>query len=369
MVTDTAYRRTLKRVDWYLVLTTLLLTIAGIAAIYSAVQSENVAVFQKHLVWVAMGMVGAIACALVPPRFWVTHWRTLYLLAVAMLVVVLFAGVHIGGAQRWMNIGPVQFQPSELAKLLLILSLARLLAYRSSQSGPVATFWLSLLHIAVPAALVFKQPDLGTALVFVGIWFGMCFIAGLPLKMLALWLAAVAALFGIAWEHGIIRDYQKDRVVAFLDPSEDPQGAGYQVIQARLAVGSGQLTGRGYLQGRQKEGAWIPVQETDFIFTVVAEEGGFVGSGILLGAYGLLMYRLWRAMVAARSVLYRLIVAGVLSMWAYHVIVNVAMVIGLFPVVGVPLPLVSYGGTSTLVAFCSLGLVAGIRGREEEIVF
>ncbi|MEP0766525.1 MAG: rod shape-determining protein RodA [Fimbriimonadia bacterium] len=369
MVTDTSYRRMLKRVDWYLVLTTILLTIAGITAVYSAVLAEGSTVFKKHLLWVAIGMMGAVVFALVPPRFWVTHWRKLYVLAIAMLAVVLFAGVHIGGAQRWMEIGPLQFQPSELAKLLLIITLARLLAYRSSHSGALATFWLSLLHIAVPAALVFKQPDLGTALVFVGIWFGMCFIAGLPLKMLGLWLAAVAALFGIAWEQGIIRDYQKDRVVAFLDPTADPRGAGYQVLQARLAVGSGQLAGKGYLQGRQKEGAWIPVQETDFIFTVVGEEGGFMGSAILLGAYGLLMYRLWRAMIAASPALYRLIVAGVLSMWAYHVIVNVAMVIGLFPVVGVPLPLVSYGGTSTLVAFCSLGLVAGIRGREEEIVF
>ncbi|GMV37949.1 MAG: rod shape-determining protein RodA [Fimbriimonadales bacterium] len=369
MVTDASYRRTLKRVDWYLVVTALLLTIAGIAAVYSSVQANGSAVFRKHLLWVAIGMSGAVVFALVPPRFWVTHWRKLYVLAIAMLAVVLIAGVNVGGAQRWIELGPVQFQPSELAKLLLIITLGRLLAYHTSHSGPLATFWLSLLHIAVPAALVFKQPDLGTALVFIGIWFGMCFVGGIPLKMLGLWVAAVVALFGIAWEQGIIRDYQKDRVVAFLDPSADPRGAGYQVTQARLAVGSGQLTGKGYLQGRQKEGAWIPVQETDFIFTVVAEEGGFVGSTILLGAYGMLMYRLWRAMVSARPVLYRLIVAGVLSMWAYHVIVNVAMVIGLFPVVGVPLPLVSYGGTSTVVAFCSLGLVAGIKGREEEIVF
>jgi rod shape determining protein RodA len=362
-------RRAVKRVDWYVVGSAVLLCAIGLLAQASVAETGSAVNFRKHLAWLALGCGGALLFAFVPPEFWLNRARLLYLLNLALLAAVYFVGSQGGGARRWISAGPFQFQPSEAAKLLLIITLAALLARGGEDARSPTRFLVSFVHMAIPAALVFAQPDLGTALVLVGIWFGMCIVAGVAWRHLMLWAVAALLLSVGAWETGVIKDYQKERVTAFLSPNADPQGAGYQVLQARLAVGTGKTLGKGFAQGLQKEGGYVPAQHTDFIFTVVAEEGGFFGGVVTISAFGFLLYRVWRVMVGCRPPPYRLLAVGVFALWSYHVVVNLAMVLGLFPVVGVPLPLISYGGSSTLVALSSLGLIMGIRAREEKIVF
>lgn len=369
MVASVPYRRTAKRVDWYLILAALIVCACGVLALYSVAETGTTANFKKHLMWLVAGGVGAAIFAFVNPEFWIRRSLWLYLFNLAMLAAVLVAGQDAGGAQRWIDIGPFQFQPSELSKLLLIISLAALLTKRLESASTTKTFLLSFIHVAVPAAMVFKQPDLGTALVLIGIWIGMVLVAGATLRHVVTWVVVVSVLFVFAWEAGVIKDYQKSRVVAFLDPAADPQGAGYQVSQGRMAIGSGGLLGKGFGHGIQKEGRWIPAQHTDFVYTVIAEEGGFVGSSMLVLIFAFLLYRIWRVLADTANPTYRLLAVGVFCLWSYHIVVNLAMVLGLFPVVGVPLPLISYGGTATIVTLSSLGLILGIRAREEKIVF
>lgn len=364
-------RRTWKRIDWYIVCAALVLCAGGAAALFSVTEVGPDTDFRKHIVWLCLGWMGALAFALTHPEFWVKRSRLLYVLNLGLLLLVMHphAGQEVGGAQRWISVGSFKFQPSEFSKLLLIVTLANLLARRRGELDKPSSFLISFAHVAVPAAMVFLQPDLGTALVIIGIWVGCAVVAGLPWKYLALWGAAVTMLGAVGWETGVIHDYQKKRVTSFLDPTADPQKTGYQVLQARMAIGSGGATGLGFLQGRQKEGRWIPAQHTDFIYTVIAEEGGFAGSLILLGVYAFLLYRIWLVIAGTKLEVYRFLATGVFCLWSYHVVVNLSMVLGLFPVVGVPLPLVSYGGTATIVGLSSLGLVLGIRAREEKIVF
>lgn len=365
------YRRTVKRIDWYIIVAALLLSIAGATALFSVTEVGPDTDFRKHIVWLCAGYIGAILFALVNPEFWLKRSTWLYVICVALLLLVRhsFTGSEVGGAQRWIALGSFRFQPSEFAKLILIITLAHFFAKRSQSEAKLGAFLLSLLHVGVPFVLVFLQPDLGTALVLIGIWFGMSIVAGISWRYLFAWLVVVVILGVGAWETGVFHDYQKKRVVAFLDPSADPQKTGYQVLQARMAIGSGGTSGQGFLQGRQKEGRWIPAQHTDFIYTVIAEEGGFIGSLLLLCVYGFLLYRIWLVIIRSHLEVFRLLATGVFCLWSYHIVVNLAMVLGLFPVVGVPLPLVSYGGTATIVALCSLGLILGIRAREEKIVF
>jgi len=363
-----AERLRLRQVDLPLLLTTLLLIGVGLATLYSATYQWSPAVFRKQLILLAVGVVGAIVLAAIPPRVWLRFYKPLYALNVLMLLGVLVFGAERKGAQRWLELpGGFQLQPSEFAKLLLILTLAAWLARQGDAIRTPKGFLLSALHMAVPALLVFKQPDLGTSLVFAAVWFAMVYLAGARARWL--WLTVVAGALGFAglWHFDILRDYQKARLVSFLDPEADPKQSGYHILQARIAVGSGQLTGKGYLHGTQKNLRYIPEQHTDFIFVVLAEELGFVGSVGLLGLFGAFLYAVWRIMVNTRNEYHRLLAGGILTLFTFHLLTNVGMTIGLFPVVGIPLPFISYGGTMLITALAAVGLLLAIRLHESPV--
>jgi len=358
----------LRQVDLPLLLTTLLLMGAGLAALYSATYQWSPAVFRKQLVWLALGVLLALIVASIRPGVWARYSKWLYALNLAMLVGVLLFGAERKGAQRWLELpGGFQLQPSEFAKVLLILTLASWLTRNRELIRTPKGFLLSGLHMALPTLLVFKQPDLGTSIVFGVLWFAMVYLAGASARWL--WLTVVAGVLGFygLWHFDILKDYQKARLVSFMNPEADPQQSGYHILQARIAVGSGQLTGKGYLHGSQKNLRYIPEQHTDFIFVVVAEELGFVGSVGLLGLYGAFLYSIWRIMTRTREEYHRLLAGGILALFTFHLLTNVGMTIGLFPVVGIPLPFISYGGTMLWVSLIAVGLLQAIRLHESPV--
>jgi rod shape determining protein RodA len=361
-------RLKLRQIDYPLLLTTILLIGAGLAALYSATYQWSPSFFRKQLVWLGLGVGLALVIASIKPAVWARYSKLLYALNLAMLVGVLLFGAERKGAQRWLELpGGFQLQPSEFAKILLILTLASWLARQGAAIRTPKGFLLSMLHMAAPALLVFKQPDLGTSIVFGVLWFAMVYLAGARTRWL--WLTVVAGALGFAglWRLDILKDYQKARLVSFMNPEADPQQSGYHILQARIAVGSGQLTGKGYLQGTQKNLRYIPEQHTDFIFVVVAEVLGFVGAVGLLGLYGAFLYTIWRLMTRTREEYHRLIAGGILALFTFHLLTNVGMTIGLFPVVGIPMPFISYGGTMLWVSLAAVGLLQAISLHESPV--
>ncbi len=357
----------LRRVDYPLLLATLLLVLSGGAVLYSATVHWAPRLWERQLIWLGLGTAGAVMLAVLNPQQWMYRWRWLYVLNVAMLLFVDLFGAERKGAQRWIELpGGYQLQPSEFAKLLLILTLASLLAQQGDAIRTLRGFFSSMVHMAIPALLVFKQPDLGTSIVFGVLWLGMSFLAGARKR----WLALVVLMAGLGfvgmWHLGLLRDYQKARLVSFVNPEADPQQSGYHILQSRIAIGSGQLTGKGYLQGTQKNLRYIPEQHTDFIFVVIGEELGFVGAVGFLGLYGFFLYRIWRVMVETRVEFFRLVAGGILTLFTFHLFTNVGMTMGLFPVVGIPLPFVSLGGSMLFASLAAVGLLMGIRLHERK---
>lgn len=363
-----AERLRLRQIDIPLLLTTLLLIGAGLAALYSATYQWAPSLFRRQLLWLGLGAALAIVLMSIKPTLWARYSRGLYVLNVVMLLGVLLFGAERKGAQRWLELpGGFQLQPSEFAKILLILTLASWLVRNKEAIRTPKGFLLSALHMGVPALLVFKQPDLGTSIVFGVLWFAMVYLAGAPARWL--WLTVVVGALGFygLWHLDILKDYQKARLVSFMNPEADPQQSGYHILQARIAVGSGQLTGKGYLHGTQKNLRYIPEQHTDFIFVVVAEELGFVGAVGVLTLYGAFLYSIWRLLTRTREEFHRLVAGGILALFTFHLLTNVGMTIGLFPVVGIPLPFFSYGGTMLWTALAAVGLLQAISLNEQPI--
>lgn len=358
-----------KNLDIPLIVFTLLVVMLGIATIYSATHASAGRHYQKQIVWFLLGLGVMAATASVDYTRLPRLARSLYLLNLALLAFVLKFSPEIKGAQRWIQFGNFQFQPSEFAKIILIICMAAYLTRRQERIHTLSTLIGSFLYIAVPMLLIFKQPDLGTALVLVAIWFGMTYIAGARAGHLALFALAGALLFAGMWRYDILKDYQKNRILAFVNPEVDPRDAGYHVIQSRIAIGSGQVWGKGLMRGTQVQGRFIPENHTDFIFTVVGEEGGFVLSCLLVLLYGGILLRGTLLLAQAEDLLGRLLAAGVVSMYAFHIVVNIGMTIGIMPVTGVPLPLFSYGGSNLLLNMAAIGLLLGIGMRRHRLVF
>jgi rod shape determining protein RodA len=357
-------RRRLVRLDWQLLVYLLLLVAFGWILGFSAgfgsdptagTLSQSI----RTIIWLAAGLTGFAVAAAIDYRWLRTAAVPLYLLTLALLVLTLVLGADTDGSQLSVSIGGLAFQFSEISKVLVAVVLAAFLVSRGDRVSRLSTIIGSLLLVGLPAFLVFRQPDLGTALVFGAIALVMLFMAGASVG----WLAAlgglvVAALPAIV---GSLHEYQRARLLCFLDPSADPQGACYQLAQSISAVGSGGLVGQGLTAGRHNQLGYLPVQSTDFIFTVVAEELGFVGSMVLLALFGLLVWRILRIAWTAPDSLGRLLAVGVATIIVFQVLINVGMVIGIMPVTGIPLPFITYGGSS-LVSLCiGLGLVESVR--------
>ncbi|MDQ7819412.1 MAG: rod shape-determining protein RodA [Armatimonadota bacterium] len=362
-------RRLLRYVDWPLLAVTLALMAAGTVILYSAVQNsaDPGSVVRMRLAHIAVSLVVLAAVLAVDYRTLARLWRPLWAGAVLLLVLVLVAGRSSGGAQRWLAVGSwTGFQPSELAKVTLVITLARHIDSHRDVGSWRAVVSV-LLHAAVPMALIARQPDLGTALALGAVLAALLFVAGAPLRVLVGLGAGAAALAPVAW--GMLHDYQRQRLLAFLDPAADPLGAGYALIQSRIAVGSGQIWGKGLLRGTQNLLHFIPEQHTDFIFTVVGEELGFVGAVALVGLFALWLWRGAAIAAAAKDRTGMLMAVGAVALTAFHVFVNVGMTVGLMPITGIPLPFISHGG-SALVAFGALtGLVLNVGMRRKKILF
>ncbi len=355
-------RRLLINVDWVLVGATLVLSLVGVAMVYSATQSgRNPDLYLKQLVLVGVGLVALGVTATLDYRRLADRAMLLYVLSVLALLYVLRFGPVIAGTRRWILIGGFQLQPSELVKLTAALFVAKVFAELRQET-------LGLRDVAMPGAavgllalLIARGPDLGTAACLVPLFLAVAFLAGLRMRAVV-GLAAVMVLAALlAWP--LLKDYQKTRIYTFLDPSLDPRGAGYQKIQSQIAVGSGGLLGKGFGEGSQSQLGYLPARHTDFIFSVLAEETGFVGVVVVLALYLLVLWRMLETARLARDRLGALLVAGITGCFAFQVVYNVAMVAGLVPVKGLPLPLMSYGGSSVLSSLMGLGLVLGVRMR------
>lgn len=355
-------RKSWLKFDPWLLVAALALTCFGFLVLRSATMLADQPVSRQLLSQAAYAVAGIgamIALAAIDYRVIGALAIPIYVATLGVLGVVLLAGKTIYGAQRWITLGPISFQPSELAKLAVIICLARYLAGKSdSEVRSPRTLLTSLAIVLLPVALVYRQPDLGTSLVLLAIWLGTVFVAGAPLKWLALILSVPFVAFPVVW--GIMHDYMRRRLMIFLAPERDPFGEGYNVIQARISVGSGGWWGRGLGNGTQTQLNFLKVQHSDFIFAVLAEELGYFGALSLLALFGALFWRCLRVALRSRDAFGRLLAAGVTSMLLFQVFINVGMNIGLAPVTGIPLPFISAGGSSLLTVFASLGVLQSV---------
>ena len=363
--------RIVKAIDPYLLAAVLSISVFGLVVINSAsgMLNSSSAHVAKQSAALALGGVGLLGLALLDYRTVARASRYLYIANLALLVLVLVLGREAKGAQRWIPIGPFNLQPSEFAKLLLIVTLANHLSRAGESIMTVAGLARSALHVGIPALLIFRQPDLGTSLVVVTIWFGMTYMAGAKWWHLLLCVLALAGAACVLWHSDALKPYQKQRLVSFLNPDADPQGSGYHIRQSRIAIGSGQLFGKGLYRGTQKQLRFVPESHTDFIFTVVGEEMGFVGCVGLLGLYLLLIWRALRIATVCEDLLGQLIAGGVAVLFLFHVVVNVGMTLGMMPVTGVPLLLFSYGPSSVLSNLLAVGVLQSIHIRRLKLMF
>ena len=346
-------------IHWTFVVLTCCIAAIGVTMLYSAGNGNFDPWASRHVVRFVVGLGALVVVALIDIRLWLRHAYLLYLLTLALLGVVEVAGTAGMGARRWIDLGFLTIQPSELMKLTIVLALARYFHGCSVEDvGRLRNLIIPLFIVAAPAALVMRQPDLGTALMLMFVGAGMMFLAGVRIwKFAVVGLAAVASV-PVAWQ--FLRDYQKQRVLTFFDPESDPLGAGYHIIQSKIALGSGGLFGKGLLQGTQSHLNFLPQMQTDFIFTMLAEEFGLTGGLVLLFLYTLILIYGIAISAHCRSQFGRLVGMGATFTFFLYVFINIAMVMGLIPVVGVPLPLISYGGTAMLTVLICFGLLMNV---------
>ncbi|HXJ78904.1 MAG TPA: rod shape-determining protein RodA [Candidatus Methylomirabilis sp.] len=356
-------RRLLRNVDWALLSTALFVIALSLVSMWSlALGRVGTPLLSRQLSWVAIGLVAMLAVASLDYRTLVRFAPAFYVTGLVLLMSVFVLGRTVSGARRWIHVGSITIQPSELFKLIVVVALAWALTWRLEQAPSGGTVLLSLALVGVPFVLVVRQPDLGTALVLIPVVIAVLIGVGVRLRSLgALALAGLATL-PLAWR--ALKPYQQDRLLVYLDPFRDPLGTAYNVIQAKIAIGSGQLLGKGVSGATQSRLAFLPERHTDFIFAVFAEMWGFVGCIVLIVAYVLLVLRGFEIAASTRDPQGRVLALGVTAVFAAQILINLGMVTGLLPVVGIPLPLMSYGGSSMVASLMGLGLLLSIRMRQ-----
>jgi rod shape determining protein RodA len=358
-------RRLIKHFDWGLAACAVLLAGLSVYAIYSAtfasLEGWKRGLYLRQATWAGLGLGAMLVVCCVHYRNFARFAYVIYALTGLALLIVAVAGKESLGAQRWLRLGPLTLQPSEVAKLALILFLARYFDDRKDELSPRPAWAVPGLLAAAPALLVLKQPDLGTALLLLLLAGALFHLAGLRARSLAAAAAVGLAAAPVLWQ--VLKEYQRQRIRVFFDPSLDPLGVGYHIAQSKIAIGSGGLLGKGFLGATQSQLHFLPENHTDFIFAVLAEQWGFVGSLVLVALYAGLFARALRVVREARDFLAMVLAYGVFSMLALQVVVNLGMVLGILPVVGLPLPLVSYGGSSMVVTLVAVGVLLNIRMR------
>lgn len=354
-------RKSWRQIDPWLIIIALALVCYGLLVIRSATLLADRSVSRQLLTqgaYAVLALVAMAGMAVVDYRAVGAMWMVLYGGMIGLLALVDLLGVTSFGAQRWIGYGALSFQPSELAKLVVIVCLARYLATHEHEIHRPRVLITSFAMAALPVALIYQQPDLGTSLVLLAIWFGMTFAAGAPLRWLSVVMVVPLVGFPLVWQ--IMKEYMRRRLLTFMAPDRDPLGEGYNLIQARISIGSGGLWGRGLGNGTQTQLNFLRVQHSDFIFAVLGEELGFVGALLLLGLFAALLYRCMRVGQHSRDTFGKLLASGVAAMLLFQVFVNVGMNVGMLPVTGIPLPFISAGGSNLVTTFMGLGLLQSV---------
>jgi rod shape determining protein RodA len=346
-------------IQWGLIFLITAISCVGFAMLYSAANGSMQPWASKQMARFAVAFVPMIVAALIDIRHWFRAAYWLFGLALLLVVAVDLRGVIGMGAQRWIDLGIIQLQPSEVMKIALVLALARYFhGLADGSTGRLLYLIAPVALIVIPAALVLKQPDLGTAMMLLINGAILLFLAGVRLWIFVAGAAAAAAAAPLVWS--LLRDYQKTRLYTFLSPDSDPLGAGYHIMQSKIALGSGGVFGKGFLLGTQTHLSFLPEKQTDFIFTIIAEEFGMVGGLALLALYALVIVYGFTIALRSRNQFGRLLGLGIATNFFLYVFINTAMVIGLIPVVGVPLPLISYGGTAMITVMFGFGLLMNV---------
>ena len=346
----------LKAVDYFLIIIVAIIGSMSVFSIYST-ESGNFSFYTKnHLTRFLVFFSVFLILSFVRVSFWYRQAYIFYILGILLLLLVIFFGISASGSKRWINFFIMNLQPSELMKIAIIVCFARY--YHRIQSSDIQSYKYLLqpiILLLIPCYLVITQPDLGTAILIAGSGLAIIWLAGLNLKYFI--YSGLILLVSLPFVISILKPYQKSRILTFFNPDRDPLGAGYQIIQSKIAIGSGGLLGKGFLQGTQSYLEFLPEKHTDFIFTLFSEEFGFVGSMVLILLYALLIYRIIRIGFSSRSFFAKLYCFGFASALFLYIFVNIAMVVGLLPIVGAPLPIMSYGGSSMLSIMLGLGIV------------
>jgi rod shape determining protein RodA len=358
-------RRLYFHIDLAMVGAIVALCLIGLAQIYSTTYAAGVGpsdIFFTQIYGIVLGLVAMAVAMSIDYRSLADKSHFLYFGILLLLVFVLFFGVVRGGSRRWIDLGPLNLQPSEFAKAILALVLAKFFGESRRGSVTRADLLIAGAITAVPLLIIARQPDLGTAVTLLPVLFAVAYVAGMPMRIFGILAVAGILVAPIAWKFAL-QDYQKERVSTFLDPSEDARGAGYQQIQARITVGSGGLDGKGFMKGTQGQYRFLPVAHNDFIFSVLAEEHGFVGVVVALGLYLFVIVRSLESARLSKDRLGAYLVVGVLASFTFQVIYNITMSAGLAPVKGLTLPLMSYGGSSMIATLAGFGLILNVRMR------
>jgi rod shape determining protein RodA len=361
----------IRHIDVSLIVSIVALSVIGAVAVYSSTQGQltvrgidETFFVKRHLIYLAAAFLVFVAMLFFDYRHLRGISPVIYGAAVLLLVLVLTPlGRTVSGAQRWISLPFFQVQPSELAKIAVLLTVAALLSDERPEASVDSRIPIALGLVGLPAALIFVQPDLGTLLVMPAILFAILLVAGVKVRWLLMIMLSGLVAFVLILNLGLIRDYQLARLTAFMDPKSDPKRAGYNLEQSKIAIGSGGVTGKGLLRGSQTNLDYVPEQHTDFIFTVIAEEKGFVGGIVVVGLFTFVLWRVLRIGMMAKDQFGTLIASGVAGMLSFQVFVNIGMTLGIMPITGIPLPFVSYGGTSLIASYAALGLVMNVHMR------
>lgn len=353
---DLTWTQKLAQLNWWLVFLLCCLASIGVASLYSAAGGAMDPWASRHVTRFLFGVIGMFIVAFIDVKWWYRLTWPIYFLGLGLLLFVEIKG-HVGmGAQRWINLGFIKLQPSEMMKIAVIMALARHFHGATLEQARRLTFLIiPALIIAAPVALVLLQPDLGTSLMIMMAGASIIFMSGAPLRLFLGGIGLVAISIPVLWQ--FLHSYQKQRVMTFLKPETDPLGAGYHIIQSKIAIGSGGVEGKGFLQGTQSHLNFLPEKQTDFIFTLWVEEWGLFGGLILLSLFALVFMVGLRVALRSKHNFGRYLALGVSVNFSLYVFINIAMVMGLIPVVGAPLPLISYGGTSMLATLIGFGLM------------
>ncbi len=354
----------LRKLDWFLIIVVLLLVGVGLLTIYGIGSPESIIFFKKQLCFLGLAFFSMLALSFFDYRVFKNYSSvliTLYLVSLISLVFVLFSQ-EIRGASSWFRLGPLRFEPIEFVKIVIILLLAKYFSLRHIEMYRIRHLVVSGIYLGLPVAAVFFQPDFGSVLILFSVWLGIIVVSGIKLRHLFILFLAAVLLFTAGWSY-VLKDYQKERILTFLNPQEDPLGRGYHISQSLIAIGSGGLFGQSSGAGSQAGLKFLPEQHTDFVFATLAEQRGLIGIFVLFGLFALLFWRIIKVSLAASNNFARLFPLGLAIMLLAQLVINIGMNMALLPITGLTLPLISYGGSSLVSIFLGLGILQSIKAR------